>query len=363
MKEPIVVISGGGTGGHIYPGLAIAQSLVALCPNLKVHFVGSPLGLETQIVPQYGFKLHLIRVGKLNYSGGILGKLRTLVQIPKALVESLFLLFELRPLFVLGVGGYASGPFVLMASLLGFKTAIWEPNAHPGLTNRWLSRFVGKSFVAFDEAGEYLKSREIIPSGIPVRRTIKQSQVSSSQPHSKFRVLVFGGSQGSMAINQAVSDLFSTVSPNLSNVELTHQTGSHDYKNIKSKYEAGGSQATILEYLHDIEKYYDWADLIICRAGAATLAEIAACRKPAILIPLPSSADDHQRINAEALVKAGAAQMILQKDLTPLLLEKHILELKSDPELGRQMSEKLIKFHRPQAAELVSQAIIESTGL
>ncbi len=371
-----IVIAGGGTGGHIYPGIAIARSLMKKNPDIEIHFVGSPQGLETKIVPHEGFPLHLIHVGKLNYGGGLLSKFRTLFQLPKALIESIFLLFELKPLFVLGVGGYASGPFVLMAAILGFKTAIWEPNAHPGLTNRWLSRFVRKSFVVFPEAGKYLKSRVIIPSGIPVRDVIEklgnqvsERQQSHQQSHQqsanqqRFRILVFGGSQGARGLNKIVGDLFVQSRPSLKNVELVHQTGTADFEVFKEKYKDHSSQVVVLEYLHNMEIHYDWCDLVICRAGAATVAELAACQKPAILVPLPTAADNHQQVNAETLVRAEAARMILQKELTPDLLEKHILDLQSDPELRRKMSENIRKFYKPLAAEAVSQVILEGAGV
>ncbi|MBL7668855.1 MAG: undecaprenyldiphospho-muramoylpentapeptide beta-N-acetylglucosaminyltransferase [Bdellovibrionaceae bacterium] len=382
-----IVIAGGGTGGHIYPGVAIARSLIKKNPEIQIHFVGSPQGLEAKIVPREGFPLHLIQVGKLNYGGGIFGKLRTLFQLPKAFIESIFLLFELKPLFVLGVGGYASGPFVLMASLLGFKTAIWEPNAHPGLTNRWLSRFVRKSFVVFPEAGKYLKSREVIPSGIPVRDVIEKlgrlpnlgqqmnSQQMSDQHISdqqigdldskkrKFRILVFGGSQGARGLNKIVSDLFAQSRESLKEVELVHQTGVVDFESLREKYKTHQGQVQVLEYLHDMENHYAWCDLVISRAGAATVAELAACNKAAILVPLPTAADNHQQVNAETLVRAEAARMILQKELTPDLLEKYILELKSDPELRRKMSENIRKFYKPQAAEAVAQVILEGAGV
>lgn len=364
MSGRVIVIAGGGTGGHIYPGVSIARSLKRKNPELEIHFVGSPQGLESQIVPREGFPLHLIHVGKLNYGGGFLGKIKTLFQLPKAMMESIFLLFELKPLFVLGVGGYASGPFVLMASLLGFKTAIWEPNAHPGLTNRWLSRFVRKSFVVFPEAGKYLRSREIIASGIPVREVIENlGPLNTRMEKRKFRILVFGGSQGAHFINQVVSDLFCQAREGLRDIELIHQTGPRDFPELREKYLKGPNEVTCYDYLHNMEVQYEWCDLVICRAGAATVAEVAACGRPAILIPLPTAADNHQFINAQTLVVGGAARLIEQKELTPDLLEKHILDLKSDPELRRQMSIKLKTFHRPRAADTVSQVILEGAGV
>lgn len=363
MGRKIIVIAGGGTGGHIYPGIAIARSLIKKNPELEIHFVGTPLGLENQIVPREGFKLHLIKVGKLNESAGLASKLKTLIQIPKALFDSMCLLSELKPVYVLGVGGYASGPFVLVATILGFRSAIWEPNAHPGMTNRWLSRFVRKSFVVFKEAAQLLRSREVIPMGLPVRELIEKigSQVPQRRPN--FRILVFGGSQGARGINEVVSELFAAKKESLAGVQLVHQTGRNDFAQVKGKYVGLGDQVQCLEFLHDMEKRYEWADLVICRAGASTVAEIAACAKPAIFIPLPTAADNHQQKNAESLVRQQASVMILQKDLTPDVLEKHILELQNNSELRQKMSENLKKFYKPQAAEALSQAIIDGAEL
>lgn len=370
MKK-IIIIAGGGTGGHIYPGVAIARALQKKNPEIEVHFVGSPQGLETSIVPREGFPLHLIQVGKLNYGGGFFGKIKTLLQIPKALYSSYSLLFQLKPLYVLGVGGYASGPFVLMASILGFKTAIWEPNAHPGMTNRWLSQVVRKSFVVFEEARQALKSKDIIPVGLPVREAIEkvglrknQSLVEKTQQtDKKFNILVVGGSQGARGINRVVSDLFQFPEDELKNIELVHQAGRADFPALREKYKNNPGQVKCFEFIFDVENYYQWADLVICRAGASTVAEVAACGKPAIFIPLPTAADNHQQKNAESLVKIQASEMILQKDLTKDSLKRHILDLQSQPERLSRMSDQLKKFYKPHAAESMSQIILDGAHL
>lgn len=358
MAKRSVVIAGGGTGGHIYPAIAIARALKRQQPDLEVHFVGTPAGLETRIVPKEGFPLHLMKIGKLNTGGGFVGKLRTLFGIPRSLLQSAALLMELKPDAVLGVGGYASGPFVLMAALLGFRSAIWEPNAKPGLTNRWLSRYVRRSFVVFDEAARELKSRAIVPVGLPVRAEMED--MAERPPDSaggEFNVLVFGGSQGARALNEVMKKAVLSGTEWRRGIRLVHQTGKYDFDDVRKAYE-GVEGVEALEYLHDMDQRYLWADLVICRAGASTVAELAAARKPAILVPLPWAADDHQRKNAESLVSQGAAVLVPQVELTPERLIQEIQDLKRDSQRRTEMRERLGQFHKPRAAERIAELLL-----
>ncbi len=365
MSRKTIVIAGGGTGGHIYPGVAIARRLLQLEPEAEIHFVGSAAGLETKIIPKENFKLHLIDVGKLNYQGGLFAKIWTLLKIPKALLQSFSLLMDLKPNLVLGVGGYASGPFLLVSAVCGFNTAIWEANATPGLTNRWLARFVDRCYVVFTEAQKSLKNKNIHHLGLPVRQEIEDSLLnikSQKQDGSQksFNILVFGGSQGARAINEAIMQAVQKDSDWLNGVHLIHQTGRLDYERVKACYANLNKPVESLEYLFDMPKYYAWADLIICRAGASTVAEIAAIGKPAIFIPLPTAADDHQRKNAEVLSEAGAAILILQKDLTADRLIEKILELKAKPESLSDYADKSRQFHMPQAALKIAKDLANS---
>lgn len=358
MSKKNVVIAGGGTGGHIYPGIAIARAIKAQHPDYEIHFVGTIAGLENKIVPREGFPLHHINIGKLNHAGGWINKIKTVIGMPKAFVQSIALLMELKPQAILGVGGYASGPFVLVASLMGFKTAIWEPNAFPGMTNRWLSRFVGRSFVVFDEATKFLHSDDISQVGIPIRKEVEALSSNEFQKDTdEFHILITGGSQGARAINFAVRDAVVAGGEWLRGVKIVHQTGPLDFAAVAAAYE-GKSEATAHEYLYQMEQNYKWADLIICRAGASTVAEVAAAGKPAIFIPLPWAADDHQRKNAESLANNQAATMILQKDLTVEFLIQKIQELKKDTQGRQEMRKNLAKFHRPQAAEKMADLLI-----
>ncbi|MES3038131.1 MAG: undecaprenyldiphospho-muramoylpentapeptide beta-N-acetylglucosaminyltransferase [Bdellovibrionota bacterium] len=351
-----IIIAGGGTGGHIYPAVAIAREILKINPKVEIHFVGTPAGLENKIIPREGFNLHHIHVGKLNYSGGFFAKIKTIVKLPWNLVECASLLWELKPNFVLGVGGYASGPFVLMAAILGFKTALWEPNAYPGMTNRLLSRFVKRSFIVFPEAKSFLKSQLVERLGLPVREQVEKVAMMGKVPKVPFKVLAFGGSQGARAINEALAEMLAKNDPELKDFEFVHQTGTADFEKVKSK--VTNSKVQILEYLFDIETHYQWCDLVVCRAGASTVAEVAACGKPAIFIPLPSAADDHQSKNAKSLVDQGAAVLLEQKNLTAAHLKAELLRLKNSPDLCIQMSQNLKKFYQPQAAKSVAQKIL-----
>ncbi len=353
------IIAGGGTGGHIYPGIAIAKALQKLAPDMSIQFVGSPDGLETKIVPQEGYDLHLIKVPKLNYAGSLLPKLKQIWTLPLAFVRCFFLIFRLKPAFVLGVGGFASGPFTLAAALLKIPTAIWEPNAEPGLTNRWLSRFVKRAYVVFPEARQSLHAPELHEYGIPVRAAIAAMHRAAALPAAEppFKILVFGGSQGARALNHCLMDLLKTYDLSQLGLEIVHQTGRLDFAKVQTAY-AGRSGVRALEFLSPMEDYYGWADLIVCRAGASTVAEITAIGKPAIFVPLPSSADDHQRKNALSMVHKEAGILLLQSELTCDSLMKIILDLQQNPELRGKMGKNASLLYKDRAAENIAQELL-----
>lgn len=353
MKK--ILIAGGGTGGHIYPALTIAKEIKCLYPEYEVEFVGTPDGLESKLIPKAGFKISFVSVGKLNYQGQWLAKLKTIFRLPWSLIKSISIVIEKKPVLVLGVGGYASGPFVLASALMGVPTALWEPNAQPGLTNRWLARFVRKTFVVFAKSLELLKAKRSEVVGMPVRTEIENlghsTKIYKNDNERKFRVLVFGGSQGARPINNCVSEMIIKNRP--TDVEFVHQTGQLDYQRILKSYEQM-QNVKCLEYLYDIEKYYSWADLIICRAGASTLAELSAAKKPSILIPLPTAADDHQTKNALTLVEKEAGFLIKQGELNPDFLFSKIKNLQMHPEILENMSRNIAQFYKPKAASEIA---------
>lgn len=356
MIKKTIVIAGGGTGGHIYPGIAIARAIQKMDPSIEIHFVGTALGLESKIIPREGFPLHLIESGKLNVKSP-LQKLKTLCKIPLGLWQSFRLLGQLKPLYVIGVGGYASGPFVLAASIVGFSTAIWEPNAMPGMANRLLSRFVDKCFVVFSEAKTHLRHDEIVQTGMPVRAEIENAP-HESHKEDKFHLLAFGGSQGSRAINNCLSDAVMSGGEWVKDLSIVHQVGSLDFTAISEKYKGAPCEVVPHEFIFDMPKYYQWADIIVCRGGASSIAEAAAFGIIPIIIPLPA-ADNHQQKNAESLVARNAGRMILQKDLNPERLISEVQSLRQDKALREEMVRNIKSYYIPQAAMTIAKEILQ----
>ncbi len=351
-----IFIAGGGTGGHIYPAISIADSLKKINPNIQVEFVGTKQGLESKIVPKSGYQLHLVQSGKLNFSGQLFEKIKTLLKIPIGLFQSFFLILKHRPDFVLGVGGYVSAPFVLAAALLGRKTAFWEPNAHPGMANRLLSRFVNTSYLVFGEAQKYLHSKNNHIFGMPLR---SEMQIFHSDKTTKpyFSILCFGGSQGSHFLNDQISD-FILNSPELhQQIEIIHQTGPTDFDRMKKKY-AGVQCVQVFDFIYNMPDYYKKADLLFCRGGASTLAEAAAFGVVPIVVPLPA-ADNHQQKNAESLVVKNAGFMLLQKNFDSKKFKNKINELIKNKDILKEMSENLLKMAPQNASAEIASDIIK----
>jgi UDP-N-acetylglucosamine--N-acetylmuramyl-(pentapeptide) pyrophosphoryl-undecaprenol N-acetylglucosamine transferase len=324
-----VLIAAGGTGGHIYPGIAVAREILARDASSEVLFVGTARGLETKIVPDNGFQLALIHSSGLK-TPGIVSKLKGLLVLPQSFLEARVLLKEFRPHVVIGAGGYVSGPVLLMASIMGYPTLVMESNALPGFTNRQLARFIDKAALTFAEALRYFGKKGVV-TGNPVRKEF--FEVKPKERTDKFHLLVFGGSQGARAINSAIIDALPRLSEFKDRLTVTHQTGEVDFEKVSAAYEAAGWQdAEVQRYLPEIVKEFEVSDLVICRAGATTCAELAAAGRAALMVPLPTAADDHQRRNAEALVNAGAAKMVLQADLSGEVLAREIAELVEAPE-------------------------------
>ncbi|MCE3010858.1 MAG: undecaprenyldiphospho-muramoylpentapeptide beta-N-acetylglucosaminyltransferase, partial [Proteobacteria bacterium] len=353
-----VVIAGGGTAGHINPGLAVAKALQSLNTEVEVHFVGTAQGLETKIVPREGFPLHLLAGGKLNLSGRFLEKLKTLISLPWGFLQATALNLKLQPDFVLGVGGYASGPFVLASRLLGSRTAIWEPNAHPGKANIWLSCFVNQAFLVFEESRHYLKSKKYSVCGMPIRPEVEEQRHLRTD-HPDFQILHYGGSQGARFVGTTLSQAVINGGKWLENTRVIHQTGPHDFETFKAKYQKVTSSVEVRDFIFDMSEIYKQTDLAIVRGGASTLAEVAAFGLPTIVIPLPI-ADGHQVQNAKVLASAGAAVMIPQSELTPEKLAQEITRLKEDSVLRENLSQRISQFFQPKAAQKIAQEILDA---
>jgi UDP-N-acetylglucosamine--N-acetylmuramyl-(pentapeptide) pyrophosphoryl-undecaprenol N-acetylglucosamine transferase len=330
MKQN-VIISGGGTGGHIYPGLAIAEQLKISHPELEVHFVGAKGGLEESIIPKYDYPLHCLNVGRLHPSVPKSQRILSLLLLPISFFQALWLIIRYRPRWVLGIGGFASGPMVFVASLCRVKTAFLEPNAFPGMTNRYLSKWVHKCFVVFADAGKSFPQEKVEVVGLPVRLN-KRPPKTDLWAQRPMRILIFGGSQGSRAINRVVADWVESLGGQGSQYEVVHQIGRRDFSQWSERYQdKHKAYLTYLEYIDDMPERLDWADLIICRAGIGSVAEVAMASRAAIFVPLPTAADNHQFKNAEVLVNKEAAFMIEEKDFNWQALHSLVTDLRNEP--------------------------------
>jgi len=351
-----VLIAAGGTGGHIYPGIAVAKEIMRRDEMSEVWFVGTERGLETKIVPANGFELSLIESAGLK-NVGLIGKIKGLLILPKSFLASRRLIKEFQPDVVVGAGGYVSGPVLLMASLMRVPTLVMDSNALPGFTNRRLAPFVTKAALTFEEAVKFFGKKGVV-TGNPVRREF--FDIQPKERGEKINLLIFGGSQGARVINNTMIDALRYLQNYKNRLQITHQTGESDALKIEELYKRSRwESADVRPYISDMVTEFAKTDLIICRAGATSCAELAAAGKAAIMIPLPTAADDHQRKNAEALVKQGAARMVLQKDLNGESLAKEIVDLIESPEKISAMENAAKKMAKADAAE-VTVDIIES---
>jgi len=351
-----VVIAGGGTGGHLYPGIAVARELLRRRPDARISFAGTALGIEARVIPREGFELDLIRSAGLK-GKSIVDRARGALLIPIGLADAMRIVTRRRPDLVIGVGGYSSGPVVLSAALRGVPTMLLEQNAVPGLTNRLLARFVRAAAVTFDATKEFFGSKAFV-SGNPVRPEFLDKE-SARDDDATVRVLVFGGSQGAHAINVAMVEAASRLAAGPSHLHLVHQTGERDVEMVRAGYREAGLQAEVEPFLFDMGTRLAAADLVVSRAGATTLAEITAAGKAAILVPLPTATDDHQRKNAEALAAIGAAELLPQQQLSGVTLVSRILALAGDRERRTRMAAAARSLARPEAAKVIVDRALE----
>ena len=356
-----VLIAGGGTGGHLYPGIAVARELLSRRPDAVVTFAGTSRGLEARVVPREGFDLDVIRSAGLK-GQSIRGRLRGAAMLPLSARDAWRVLSRRAPDVVIGVGGYSSGPLVLLAALRGRPTLVLEPNAVPGVTNRLLARFVRAAAVAYPSTLAHFRGRGFV-SGIPVRAEFfTDHRVDGGDPGRKVRVLIFGGSQGAHAINLAAVAAAARLAAARVPLAVTHQTGERDVEVVREAYRAAALDARVEPFLYEMAREMKDADLVVCRAGAMTLAEVAAAGKPAILVPLPTAADDHQRRNAEVLVAAGAARLLEQRALTGETLAAQVLALAGDPAERARMEAAARSLGRPDAAAVIADRVLALGG-
>ena len=351
-----VLIAAGGTGGHIYPGIAVANEIMARDPESEVLFVGTARGLEKKIVPENGFQLSLINSAGLK-NVGLVGKIKGLSVLPRSFIEARRIMRQFRPHVVVGAGGYVSGPVLLMAAIMGVPTLIMDSNALPGFTNRRLAKFIDRAALTFKEALLFFGKKGVV-TGNPVRQEF--FDVPAKVRTDEFHILIFGGSQGARAINNAMTDAIGQLAKYDGHLSVTHQTGEADFEKIRALYaDSTFANADVRPFISDIFVEFGKADLIICRAGATTCAEITAAGKAALMIPFPAAADNHQQKNAEALQNAGAARVIVQQDLSGEKLASEIEELIGSPATISEMESAAKHLGRPDAAEKTVDIIEE----
>ncbi len=349
-----VLIAGGGTGGHLFPGVAIAEELRARHPDAVVRFVGTRRGIEARVLPDLGWDLELIEVSGLK-TVGVLGAIRGLLRLPGALWQARKAVKRFAPDAVIGVGGYASGPVVLMARLAGISTAICEQNSIPGLTNKILARVARTAFLSFDESRRYFPARKVVMSGNPVRRDLRAKLLAPGErveAVGRVHVLVCGGSQGAVAVNDVASRALIELAATES-LAVIHQTGEKDLAATRDRYAAAGVTADCHAFIKDMASAYHAADLVIGRAGATTVAELAIAGKPAVFIPYPFAADNHQEINAREMATRGAALVFRQSELTPQALAAALRPLIEDPVRRAEMGQAMKSLARPDAASRI----------
>jgi UDP-N-acetylglucosamine--N-acetylmuramyl-(pentapeptide) pyrophosphoryl-undecaprenol N-acetylglucosamine transferase len=348
-----LMIAGGGTGGHLFPGVAVARRWLERAPQGEVFFVGTARGLESKVVPAAGFRLLLIdQVGLKNR--GIKGLLRALWLLPRSFAQSLAIVRRERPAVALGVGGYAAGPAMLAAWLLRVPSLILEPNAMPGLTNRILGAVVRRVVSPYDRARDHFPARKLLKAGIPVRAELAQA-LAGVRAEATRSLLVFGGSQGARAINEAAM----VAVPQLvrEGVKVLHQTGPADFARVSAAY--AGLAVDVREFITDMAAAYAGCDLVVCRSGASTLAELGIVGRASILVPLPTAADDHQTKNAQAFVEAGAAMLLPQKDLTPESFSRDVRALMNDEPRRARMAAAAKHEGDPDAADKLCGVCLE----
>ena len=350
------ILAGGGTGGHVIPALAIANQLKKSY-DAEVLFIGTARGIENRLVPAAGFPLQLVRVGALK-NVSLTTRLKTAFDLPRAVWDAARMLNQFAPDVVIGVGGYASGPAMLAAVVKHIPTLAFEPNVVPGLANRMVARLVSGAAVHFEETAAYFRHAEV--TGVPVRQAFFEIAPKRGGTPT---VLVFGGSQGAHAINDAMMRCLPVLQREAPGIHIIHQTGERDYNDALAAYASFGESAEVFQFIEDMPAAFARADLVVCRSGASTVAEIAAAGKPAVFVPFPRAADDHQRVNAEALERHGAAVVVEESKLEGVWLAETIAALLQDPQRLERMSQAARELAHPNAARDIAKMAARVAGI
>ena len=350
-----IVMAGGGTGGHVMPLLAVARELQA--GGHQSVFIGTRNGFEAKLVPPAGFPLEFIEIGGLNRVG-MLRKLRSLAQLPVSVVRSIQLLKKHQPSAVFSLGGYAAGPVVLAALWKKSPLVVMEPNAIPGLTNRKIGRFVYRALLSFPDAARFFPPGKSEITGLPVRAEF--FQIPPKRRDAKLTILITGGSQGARTLNQAARGSWSYFQEARLPVRFIHQTGTTAHAALAQEFAESGMEGQVSPFIEDMPAAFARADLVICRAGAGAVAELAAAGKPSILVPFPGASDEHQLRNAEAFQKAGASVLVLDREMDGGRMFEEVEKLRTHPEILHRMGERARTFAHPDAARRAAKVLEEA---
>ncbi len=354
-----VLIAGGGTGGHLYPGVALAEEITTRQKGNEVLFVGTQRGIEARVIPDLGYPIEFIEVAGLKGTGPV-GLLRGLFRIPMALLQSIRLIRAFSPDVAIGVGGYASGPAILAAWLLRVPTAVLEQNTVPGITNKMLSKVVEAIYVTFESSSKFFPPHKVHALGNPIRKQLMDNFLRSKiEPNDRFNILVLGGSQGAHTLNVRMIEAAEHLADLKDRLMIVHQTGTKDESEVKEGYAKAGLNAEVHPFIDDMSAVYRRADLVVCRAGATTLAEVMVAKKASILVPFPYAADNHQEVNAQTMVDAGASKMLIEAQLTGEKLAQEIRALYEDRDLIQRMEQAASLTGRPEAAREIVDACVE----
>jgi len=353
-----LLIAGGGTGGHLFPALAVAQALTVEDPRAEVLFVGTRNGIEARIIPGTGFPIRYITARGMRGTG-ILNKLRGALELPFGIFQSLKLIREFRPDFVLGVGGYASGPTLAAAALMRIPTGIQEQNSIMGTTNRILTAFVDTIFTSWEDTRPEPPAKKTVMTGNPIRLNLMDCPQPDRDPDC-MHLLIFGGSRGAQSINAAITGNLDSLVPIAHRIRIIHQTGLGAAETVEEAYSRAGIKAEVREFIDEMGPAYNWADLVICRSGASSLAEMTAMGKPAIVIPYPYAIGDHQTKNAKVLEARGAVRVVPDARLQNGALMKEIRSVLDRPDRLKIMAENSRKAGRPDAARTIALQILKA---
>jgi UDP-N-acetylglucosamine--N-acetylmuramyl-(pentapeptide) pyrophosphoryl-undecaprenol N-acetylglucosamine transferase len=364
-----LIIAGGGTGGHLFPGIAVAEEFISRSSSNQVLFVGTSNGIEARAVPSAGYRLELISAAGIR-GKGLSSQIRGALLMVKGFMQSRRIIRDFKPDVVLGVGGYASLPMLLAARQQKIATCIHEQNAVPGRTNRLLGKLVDRVFVTVEESAVFFDKAKTLVTGNPLRRQIlersgrgtRDAGSGKSFASPELNLLVFGGSQGARAINRAMVEAAGYLQGFERKLSIVHQTGASGLEEVRKAYIERNLEADVRAFIDDMASAYQQSDLVVCRAGATTIAELTACGKAALFIPFPYAVDDHQRLNAEALVNRGAGFMLLERDLSGKALADKIIDIAGDSECLDRAGEAAFKMARLDAGRIIVDEMTSKAG-